>query len=99
MITEQFSERTISHMEMALDQACRMVPEKFAHHRSRRFVAEKIVECATVHTQNLRGLTEAGRRAVAELVTRETGLTIADENGSLLNSTVAPAAERLNSAE
>jgi hypothetical protein len=73
MITEQFSERTIAHMEMALEQACRMVPEKFSHHSPRRFVAEKIVECATVHTQDVRGLTEAGRRAVAELVMRETG--------------------------
>jgi len=30
-------------------------------------VAERIVECASKHTQTLGGLTEAGRRAVAEL--------------------------------
>jgi hypothetical protein len=34
---------------------------------ARKYVAEKIVNCAKTHTQTLAGLTEAGRRAVAEL--------------------------------
>lgn len=43
------------------------MPLAFEGHPARKFVAEKIVECANKHTQTLGGLTEAGRRAVAEL--------------------------------
>lgn len=81
LITELFSERTISRMDIALERACRMLPETLAHHASRKFVAEKIVECAKTHTQALGGLTETGRRAVAELVMREEGLSLAKEDG------------------
>ncbi len=81
LITEQFSERTIARMDIALERACRILPETFAHHTSRKFVAEQIVECAKAHTQTLGGLTEAGRRAVAELVMREERLTLAQEDG------------------
>jgi hypothetical protein len=81
LITEQFSERTISRMDIALERACGMLPESLAHHASRKFIAEKIVECAKAHTQTLGGLTEAGRRAVAELVMREEGPTLAKEDG------------------
>jgi len=81
LISEQFSDRTISHMDMALERACRALPEAFAYHLSRKFVAEKIVECAKLHTQTLGGLTEAGRRAVAELVMRERALRLAKDNG------------------
>jgi hypothetical protein len=38
-----------------------------AGHSARKFVAEKIIECAKQHTHTLGGLTEAARRAVAEL--------------------------------
>jgi hypothetical protein len=79
LITEQFSERTISHMDMALERACKTLPETFAHHEARTFVAERIVECAKVHTQTLDGLTEAGQRAAAELVMREGSTSLADE--------------------
>lgn len=67
LLSEKFSERTISNMDVALERACRLMPSAFEGHPARKFVAEKIVECATRHTQTLGGLTEAGRRAVAEL--------------------------------
>jgi hypothetical protein len=54
-------------MDVALDRACRLLPEKMADHSARKFVAEKIIECAKQHTHTLGGLTEAARRAVAEL--------------------------------
>lgn len=44
-----------------------MMPLAFEGHPARKFVAERIVECASKQTQTLGGLTEAGRRAVAEL--------------------------------
>jgi hypothetical protein len=81
LITEQFSERTISRMDTALERACMALPETFVHHSARTFVAERIVECAKAHTQTLDGLTEAGKRAVAELVMRKRGVTLADEQG------------------
>jgi hypothetical protein len=67
LLSEKFSERTISNMDVALERACRLLPVAFEAHPARSSVAEKIVECASLHTQTLGGLTEAGRRAVAEL--------------------------------
>lgn len=81
LITEQFSERTISRMDMALESACRALPETLAHHGAQTYVAERIVECAKVHTQTLDGLTEAGKRAVTELMMRERGVPLADDHG------------------
>ncbi|UPK31384.1 hypothetical protein [Bradyrhizobium sp. 195] len=81
LITEQFSERTISRMDMALESACRILPETLAHHGARTYVAERIVECARSHTQSLDALTEAGKRAVAELAMLERGVTLDDEPG------------------
>ena len=67
MLKQEFSERVIANMDVALERACKLMPEVLASHGARKYVAEKIVECAKSHTQTLGGLTEAGRRAVAEL--------------------------------
>jgi hypothetical protein len=67
MIADEFDEKTIANMDVAMERACQHLPQKLADHRGRKFVAEKILECAKQHTQTLGGLTEAGRRAVAEL--------------------------------
>jgi hypothetical protein len=67
MIADEFSERAIANMDVALERACRLLPLKMAEHKARKFVAQKIIECAKSYTQTLGGLTEAGRRAVAEL--------------------------------
>jgi|APAra7269097635_1048570.scaffolds.fasta_scaffold11507_3 hypothetical protein len=81
LIAEQFNERTIARMDTALERACMTFPETFAHHGARTFVAKRIVECAKSRTQTLDGLTEAGNLAVAELLTRERGMALADERG------------------
>jgi hypothetical protein len=67
MIADEFNERVIANMDVALERACSLLPGRMAEHKARKFVAEKIVECAKSHTQTLGGLTEAGRRAVAKL--------------------------------
>jgi hypothetical protein len=67
LLKDEFSERVISSMDVALERACKLMPEILAAHNARKYVAERIVECAKTHTQTLGGLTEAGRRAVAEL--------------------------------
>jgi hypothetical protein len=72
MLADEFDERTVANMDVALERACQHLPPKFADHKGRKFVAEKIVECAKKHTQTLGGLTEAGRRAAAELCVSNT---------------------------
>ena len=67
MLREEFSERTAANMDVALERACKLMPEVLASHVARKFVAEKIVRCAKTHTQTLGGLIEAGKLAVAEL--------------------------------
>jgi hypothetical protein len=67
LLKEEFSERVIANMDVALERACKLMPEILVAHNARKYVAERIVECAKTHTQTLGGLTEAGRRAVAEL--------------------------------
>ena len=44
MITDEFDERVIANMDVALDRACRLLPEKMADYSARKFVAEKIIE-------------------------------------------------------
>jgi len=81
LIAEQFNERTIARMDTALERACMTLPEAFLSHSARTFVAARIVECAKSNTQTLDGLTEAGKRAVVELLTREWGAIFADDQG------------------
>jgi len=70
LIKEEFGERTIANMDVALERACKLMPEVLMSHAARKYVAEKIVDCAKTHTQTLGGLTEAGRRAVATLAAK-----------------------------
>jgi hypothetical protein len=51
MITDEFDERTVANMDVALERSCQHLPAKLADHRGRKFIAEKIVECAKKHTQ------------------------------------------------
>jgi len=67
LLKDEFGERVTANMDAALEQACALMLEILMSHAARKYVAEKIVECARTHTQTLGGLTEAGRRAVAEL--------------------------------
>jgi hypothetical protein len=67
LILEKFSGRTIANMDAALESACRMMPDVFASHAARKFIAEQIVCCAETKTRTLDGLTDVGRQAAAEL--------------------------------
>jgi hypothetical protein len=74
LLKDEFGERTISHMDVALERACKLMPDILESHKARKYVAQKIVECAKTHTTTLAGLTEAGRRAVAELAAEIVGV-------------------------
>lgn len=68
LVTQEFSARTIARMDVALERACRLLPDEMAGYASRKFVAERIVRCARTRTLRLAGMTEAARQAAADLV-------------------------------
>jgi uncharacterized protein YoaH (UPF0181 family) len=71
MIIEEFNWKTLAVIDLALERACRFLPIGLSEHETRKFVAEKIVESAKNGNQTLAGLTEAGRRAVHELIAKK----------------------------
>jgi hypothetical protein len=57
MITDDFDERTIANMEVALDRACERFPKQLASHEARKRIAAQILERATHGERTLKGLT------------------------------------------
>ena len=55
-------------MEMALEQACRLLPAGQAH-SARQYVASRILECVENGDKTLDGLTEAASAAARDLST------------------------------
>jgi len=56
MITDDFDERTIANMQVALDRACERFPEQLAAHEARKRVAPeswRAPEGANVHLKDL----------------------------------------------
>jgi hypothetical protein len=72
MIAEKFDSRTLANMEVALEQACKLLPGGAEQHQYRRFIASRIVACAERGERTLGGLTEAGGRAANDLYSRAT---------------------------
>lgn len=70
-IEKEFSQQTIAFMEIALERACRFLPEKLNEEKTRRAIAGVIINCAREKTQTLAGMTEAARQAVAVLIAEE----------------------------
>jgi hypothetical protein len=65
MISDQFDERTIANMEVALARACDRFPTELAHHVARKRVAARILERAARGERTLKGFTEAAITAAA----------------------------------
>jgi hypothetical protein len=59
MITDDFDERTIANMEVALDRACERFPKQLATHEARKRIAARILERARRGERTLKGLTDA----------------------------------------
>src|SRR4029453_18721135 len=74
MITELFNGRTMANMEVALERACLLLPTGSEKYRTRRLIANKIIECANRGDTTLSGLTEAGYAAVKQLTTAHSGV-------------------------
>jgi hypothetical protein len=59
MITDDFDERTIANMEVALDRACERFPKQLASHEARKRIASRILESARRGERTLKALTDA----------------------------------------
>ena len=73
MITDDFNERTIANMEVALDRACERFPKQLATHEARKRIAARILECATAGDRTLKGLTEAAIMAATVISSGKIG--------------------------
>ena len=67
MILEEFDQRTFANMEVALERACKLAPNGAVDHEARSYIAARVLECARSGDKTLHGLTQAARRAVADL--------------------------------
>src|ERR1700712_1965321 len=67
LILESFDRLTLTKMEIALEQACGFVSTGRQKHRSRRYIARQIVECALNGDRSLASLTKAAVAAAMEL--------------------------------
>jgi len=67
LIAERFDERTVAHMELALERACRLLPVAADRYEARRQIARKILECAKRGETTMGGLTEVGCAAATKL--------------------------------
>ena len=70
MIADSFDSRTLANMEVALDRACRLLDSGAEQHKTRRYIANKILARARRGDISLNGLTEAGRIAATEICAR-----------------------------
>jgi len=71
MITDDFDERTIANMEVALDRACERFPKQLATHEARKRIAARILERATGGERTLKGFTEAAIMAATVIGSRK----------------------------
>jgi hypothetical protein len=63
MITDDFDERTVANMEVALNRACERFPRELASHEARKYIAAKLLERAEHGERTLRGFTHAAKAA------------------------------------
>ena len=73
MISDDFDERTIANMEVALDRACERFPSQLASHEARKRIATRILMSATRGERTLKGLTEAAVMAAMVIGSRKVG--------------------------
>ena len=70
MITDDFDERTIANMEVALERACERFPKQLATHQARKHIAVRILKHATQGERTLKGLTDAAILAATVISSR-----------------------------
>jgi hypothetical protein len=69
---DEFDDRTRANMDVVLEEICREMPHG-GDHESRKFIAERLMECAREGRCSLSELNSVARRALLELVNRKAG--------------------------
>jgi len=64
MLASEFNDRTFANMEVALQRACARLSPEFDDHKTRKVIAQKIIECARRGQTSLSQLTAAGADAL-----------------------------------
>jgi hypothetical protein len=67
---DEFDDRTRTNMDVALEEVCQEMTHG-GDHASRRFIAERLIECAREGRSSLTELNSVARRALLELVNRK----------------------------
>jgi hypothetical protein len=67
---DEFDERTKGNMDVILEEICREMTHG-GDHASRKFIADRLIECAREGRTSLTELNSAARRALLELVNRK----------------------------
>jgi hypothetical protein len=67
MILASFDQKTLTKMEIALERACDFVSTGNQKHRSRRYIAERIIRCASDGSRDLDSLTAVAVAAAEDL--------------------------------
>ena len=70
MISDDFDERTIANMEVALDRACERFPKQLATHQARKRIAAQLLQRARRGERTLKGLTDAAILAATMISSR-----------------------------
>jgi hypothetical protein len=69
---DEFDDRTRANMDVVLEEICREMKHG-GNHESRKFIAERLIECAREGGTTLADLNNAARRALDELTNRKAG--------------------------
>ena len=69
---DEFDDRTRANMDVVLEEICREMPHG-GDHENRRFIAERLMQCAREGRSSLAELNNAARRALLELTNRKAG--------------------------
>jgi hypothetical protein len=71
MITDDFDERTVANMEVALNRACERFPREIASHEARKRIAAKLLERARDGERTLKGFTDAAIAAAVIITSKK----------------------------
>ena len=70
MIADDFNERTVANMEVALQRVCERFPKEFATHQARKEIAIRLLKRAESGERTLKGFTDAAVTAAAVVTSR-----------------------------
>jgi hypothetical protein len=63
----KFDQRTTANLDVALENACRSLPNGGGDHETRKYIAKKLVQAARKGNTRLGALEDVARRALHDL--------------------------------